>query len=378
MTKSKTSKQAPQMQSKQSTKMLKTDQKITAPAAKGIVTTTVEPQITRSSKGMRIKHRELYDGQIPGTAAFSVHETINLQPGLVNVFSWLAPQAAQWEQYKVHSMSIEYIPIVGSNVAGDIILSPDYSSDYGRVPTTEQSAVNSLGAVTNNVWNHHTMKLDVEAMMGLGPRRFVRSNAIAGDIKTFDVGQVFVCTNNCSTTNSIGKIFINYDIEFFVPIVGEQNEVVFTPNLTLFLGQASTQSFADNTGALAYYPYFDQRLLPDPLGILVNSPNPALGQYVPPAGCYRVSGVCSFINGTNEDTTVGIQIVVDQTPVTDFPKITVNSKAGAVSSPYMTVPFDGVLSLNGDQAVGIETDFIAATGPLNLQADRAWISFTLA
>jgi hypothetical protein len=355
---------------------VKTGQSVSAAAARGQTTTTTEPNISRTSKGMRIKHRELYDGHIPGSTNFTVYEIAQLQPGLKDTFSWLSTQAINWEQYRVHEMSIEYIPIVGSNTIGDIILSPDYSSNPGRIPATEAGAVNNLGAVTNNVWNPHTMKLDVAAMMGLGPRRFTRDVATAGDIKTFDVGQVFICTNNCANANAIGKIFISYDIEFYVPVVNNDDDLTINPQATLYLGQASNQTFVDNTGNTAYFVYYDNTITRDPLGIIANSPSPAFGQYVPPAGSYRMSGVFNFQDTAvvPEDVVISIDLFIGGVLQIDYP----DPDYSFVAGQSLIVPFDYVFDCNGSQAVGMAFSYISAVGPINARQNQGWLAFSLA
>jgi len=40
------------------------------------------------------------------------------------------------------------------------------------------------------------------------------------DIKTYDVGNLFVCTNGQANTNLIGELWIEYDVEFTTPQLG--------------------------------------------------------------------------------------------------------------------------------------------------------------
>jgi len=347
-----------------------------APSAVGIKTISTEPYISRTPRSMRIRHRELYNGAIPGSTTFTVQSTIQLQPGLNSNFPWLATQAYNWEQYKVHAMAIEYIPIVGSTTIGDVILSPDYDSSLARAPANEQQAVNTYGAVTNNVWNPHVMHLDPQTMMGLGPRRFIRTVNIPGDIKTYDVGQVFICTNNCANTNRVGKIFISYDIEFFLP---QTVETSLRASSSTFLQQFSYQTLTDNTGVIAYPVYFDQQTAGfDPFNIYALSQavaNPPLGQFYLPIGTWYAEG-CIYASDTHaggEDYAVQMTFNVGGTSVA-----TLTPNWVVTANQSVTMPFGIMFNVNGLQPFSVNLQFRAANGPLVINTADAYIRFSLA
>jgi len=177
---------------------------------------TLMPKITRTARSMRIAHRELVLSSVAGSTGFTVQNSLALNPGLTTTFPWLAPQAQQWEMYKVHRLRAEWIPIASTGTAGDVYLSPNYDASDPQ-PTTEVQAANNVNAVVDSVWKVLSCDLDPSSMMGLGPRKYVRPCAVAGDIKTFDIGKLFVCSNNEANTNTVGKLYLSYDFEFFTP-----------------------------------------------------------------------------------------------------------------------------------------------------------------
>jgi hypothetical protein len=75
------------------------------------------------------------------------------------------------------------------------------------------------GAVEDAPWREQYLLFDERSMHSMGPRKFVRSGLIAAaDLKTYDVGQLFACVIGCSdSVTSVGKIWVEYDVDLFVP-----------------------------------------------------------------------------------------------------------------------------------------------------------------
>lgn len=189
-----------------------------APVAVGTRIQTRAPQIQSRNNSTRVRmSSELVLAQVNSSVAFTVQQVIPLNPGFPNSFPWLSKTAVNWEQYRVHSLEFFWVPIAPTTAQGQVILSPSYDASDSP-PTTLTMAANNWGSVSFSVWEEQRLRLDIQSMMALGPRRFVRSQAMAGDIKTFDVGFLSVCTNNCAADgNPLGSLYVSYDIEFFIP-----------------------------------------------------------------------------------------------------------------------------------------------------------------
>lgn len=177
---------------------------------------TSEPKITASRGHSRIIHRELV-ASIAGTTAFTIAQTLALNPGIAATFPWLATQAVGWEQYRFNRLDFEYFTRTGSNVPGSIMLVPDYDAG-DSAPLTEQIASAFEDVVEDAPWKDLCCKLRPRAMHSMGPKKFVRTGPLpAGqDIKTTDVGNLFLATTD-GTAVSWGKLWVEYDIEFFTP-----------------------------------------------------------------------------------------------------------------------------------------------------------------
>lgn len=170
------------------------------------------------SGGMRIQHRELVD-DIVGSVAWGEAHFMELNPGLPHCFPWLSSIAKSFQQYRAAGpIKIEYIPSLATTSSGALYLSPCYVADEDQ-PDTEAEAANLQGTVSGSVWAPLSLVLPVKALMAIGPRKFIRTDMEAGDLKTFDMGFLQASSVGCGGATTIGRLFVTYDFEFFNPIV---------------------------------------------------------------------------------------------------------------------------------------------------------------
>jgi hypothetical protein len=133
-------------------------------------------------------------------------------------FPWLSVQAAGWEMYKFHKLKFCYYTRTGTATAGSVLLVPDYDAS-DPAPTTEMQASSYRDVIEEVPWiEEFSCALDAQAMMEPGNRKYVRTGPLGAnlDIKTYDGGNLFVCTTDGSAV-SWGKLWVEYEVEFFVP-----------------------------------------------------------------------------------------------------------------------------------------------------------------
>lgn len=199
-----------------------------APAALSKMMKSGSPKVRQSGDtGTRVIHRELVLENVTGSMAFAVKSAIALNPGLPASFPWLSSVAKNYDQYRVHRLIAEWVPIAPSSTQGSVLLSPDYDAT-DPAPGSEQAAANHADSKSFSVWSTCTLQLDPNRLMGLGPRRFVRTGPVPyQDLKVSDVGNIFVSTNNFAADGtSAGKLYLSYDIEFFAPEVSNPQGAV--------------------------------------------------------------------------------------------------------------------------------------------------------
>ncbi len=322
-----------------------------APVAIGVRSVSEEPKISRTARSMRIAHKELVGASVAGSTTFTVQNALALNPGLAATFPWLAPQAQQWEQYSCRRLALEWVPIAPTSTQGDVIISPDYDASDPQ-PTSEVQATNNYGAVTDSCWKRLMVELDVAAMMGLGPRKFVRPAAVAGDPKTFDLGKLFVCTNNETGTSAIGKFFLHYDFEFFVPQNSPNPDSV--PLQTSVFYNNSNVSLTN--GVWATIPW--DTTVYDPLSL-----GNASGTFTPPAGVYRIHAIVDGEDTASEAFDINVQILKNGSAVNgSVHRNGVGVAQGATN--MFSVATDFVLACNGTDTFEIQAKADGAAGTL--------------
>jgi hypothetical protein len=171
-------------------------------------------QIYRNSvDSCRIRHRELL-ASITGSTAFAVPFTFALNPGIAATAPWLALEAQGWEKYEFNSLKLCYYTRTGSSIPGSVILAPDYDA-ADAAPVSEQIASAYYGTEEDAPWKDIKLNFDKEELKG---KRYVRTSALGPnlDIKTYDVGNAFVCTTDGTAVNW-GKVWLEYDITLFNP-----------------------------------------------------------------------------------------------------------------------------------------------------------------
>jgi hypothetical protein len=180
---------------------------------------TGQAQIFRNGlDSCRIVHRELITS-VTGSVAFTVANTFPLNPGMNVTFPWLANEAAGWEKYKFNDVKFCYYTRTGSNVPGSLMLAPDYDAS-DAAPVSEVVASAYEDTEEDAPWKDICCHLQRAELMGDMQERYVRVGALAAnqDVKTYDCGNMFVCTVD-GTAVSWGKLWVEYDVTLITPHV---------------------------------------------------------------------------------------------------------------------------------------------------------------
>lgn len=256
--------------------------------------------IIREGKGTtRIRNSELIVPSILNNPNFTVQATIELNPGLSASFPWLSTVANNYEQYRFNTLSFCYISSASTNTTGDIYIIPEYDAD-DPPPTTETQASTFQGTVSDRVWNNLSMVMDNSAMMSPGPRKFVRQGNVAGDIKTYDSGLLYAATVSGANTQAVGKLYVEYDVEFFVPQTG--TFVPMSSQSSWFTITAGAQVLAAGPNLIAF-----DTIGADPLRIGIPTGVPL--QFKLPVGVYVYYLTVTFQDGNPLDSEVDYSIL---------------------------------------------------------------------
>jgi len=166
---------------------------------------------------------ELYSS-IPATASleFQLMHRIRLNPLSKGTFKWLPTIAQNFESYKFHKLRIRFENRCSTATPGSIIMSPSYdASDSSAQAASESLLFQNKGTKDFSVWKSGVLEVHCPSLNRLYKSHTCMSderyNLTAQDKKTIDPGQIFICLDGVPPATFTGKIFIDYDIEFFEP-----------------------------------------------------------------------------------------------------------------------------------------------------------------
>jgi len=152
------------------------------------------------------------------TLAFTA-ASFPLQPGLSTLFAWLAEQAINYQEYRFKRVCFRFETDQTTGIAGKVMyaFSPDAADP---TPVNKQEMLEYGIKGKSAVWQEFTMPVPVEE--ALGTRRYIRSGTLAAnlDIKTYDLGVLFVATSGVvAASANIGELYIQYEVELITPVV---------------------------------------------------------------------------------------------------------------------------------------------------------------
>jgi len=214
-----------------------------APSAIGGAVRTMPPQYTYSVSNdarIRVHHRELLV-DVAGSVAFAT-TSYSLNPGLAATFPWLYRQANLYESYRFDNLTVEYIPMKGSDKDGRVSLAIDFDAADAAPASMAVVGQYHLQA-SDRIWNPLAVRVDRADLEKFGTQRYVRNAAVAStDIKTYDVGNLYVSTVGCADTSDIGTIYLEFDVWFMTPQVEAEAANVAVESFYMFKTGAASKS----------------------------------------------------------------------------------------------------------------------------------------
>jgi len=157
-----------------------------------------------------------------GDGIFKTLARLRLNPGSRLTFPWLSVMAPLYETYRFRRIKFILVTRVPTTTTGNLVMSPDYDAADGEIAITEQFIFNNMGSTDSPIWEKsHTLNLSPQAMNRLYKSHVcmsdARFSATSQDAKTIDAGQVFICTDHSGSALTIGKLLVDYEVEFFNP-----------------------------------------------------------------------------------------------------------------------------------------------------------------
>lgn len=220
--------------------------KVNVPVAKAQIRKTVNPSIRNInlSGDIKVAHRE-FISDVNGSTGFSaVNFAVN--PGLSQAFPWLSCIARRYESYRFERLRFLFETSSPTTKTGSVLGVIDYDvSD--SAPSSKVQAMSYRSAVRSPPWSDFSMdskKSDLDKRSSY----FVRSKELSGiDLKLYDTGNFYLCTQGQDNTNSIGELYVEYVVSLMTPQLDDSSS-----DYLKLTGTSNSSPFATKTGNINY------------------------------------------------------------------------------------------------------------------------------
>lgn len=191
-----------------------------APTAQSLQVKVKDPSLNYSNnKGdgsLRVRHREYLRDIEPLLANTFQLWTYPINPGLSYLFKWLSNIGSMYESYKFHSLNFVFESSGSTSDRGTVMIAVDYDAS-DLPPVSKQDLMSYRGAVRSNVWSHCAFIASKDDLIKFGNQRYIRSGTVSGDIKTFDVGNLYIAVQGTAAAATLGEVYVEYDVSFYTP-----------------------------------------------------------------------------------------------------------------------------------------------------------------
>lgn len=331
------------------------NQSFNAAVSYGKQSKMLAPRISgRSANTVRIKHRELVEPALLGSTTFSLQETYVVNPGLSSSFPWLSGMASTWQEYELHALRYEFLTRVSTATAGSIMMSPDLDPT-NPPPNNEISTSNNPSTVEGPVWHDLICNVNLKGSKAVS-KRFVRTGPEVGDAHLFDALTMYIITSDCANSNPIGKIWVEYDVSFYLPVVTPSDPI--SRGCSMFVNTAAQILTITIPQAVLF-----GTAVCNPFEISYNG-----GGFTPPRGMYIIHVKVTFYDGVGSDC---------------FLTLNKNGSALAVPSPSRTAVAANAMcgtfhcvSCDGNDIIDVIVTTTSTTTQVNGSGEAA-IIFTL-
>jgi len=291
--------------------------------ANNVVTGSRKAIHRKTQFGEIVTHEELFSTVSGNTGVFSTSNSFNFNPGIKTLFPYLANTAKGYQQYAIRRLYFDYRTTTANTSAGLLIMAFDYDVDDPD-PATLSDFSNLSAFIQGVSYSNLRLELDPKALMGIGPRRFVRS-AMYSDLHAYDAGWFIYGVGGQASSASIGNVYVGYEVEFFQSVSPNIANTVFPANVSVFRNNTSFSianaapnapwtgwAIINNTnGANSWDPMAFSTGY-NGLGV------PANGSFSPFSGVYYVTLTyrVQYNNNTRAGFGVGFNFTAGSTPVT--------------------------------------------------------------
>jgi hypothetical protein len=191
---------------------------VSQPVRTSVVVRNTGARINGTNGRIRVAHRECI-AAVTGKIAFNAAQVFALNPGLASTFPWLSGIAARYNHYKFKRLVFRFVSGTSTSITGELALVPVFDA-ADPAPASWNVAMQSGAAVSTPVWKNVSINVLKDQFAHTDDEYYVRSEALSSnlDIKTYDVGNLFVCVQGQAADDGhLGQLYVDYIVDFTSP-----------------------------------------------------------------------------------------------------------------------------------------------------------------
>jgi len=261
-----------------------------------VLRTRTNPRQRQKKNGVfNVSHRE-YVGDVGGSITYlAVGYDIN--PGLAGTFPWLSKIAQSYDHYDIRSLKFEYVPRVATSTPGTVgfVFEPDV---LDTAPETLARALSYPCTDSASPWTPVYCPIPHRLLHSIPGQKTVRETRIAGDLRIWDSGRLYIISEGQANTNTIGQLYVTYDVDLMGPQLHSHTAENY-PASTMFLYAGTATGTQTFTTATPKFMLWEFDAVNNCLGLEFGASDDIITL---PRGCYRFSATLS-INQTTATLT---------------------------------------------------------------------------
>lgn len=188
---------------------------VSAPLSTGTIVRTSRNR-TSGGGNFKVHHREYLSNVQGATLANRSGWAIN--PGLAQFAPWMSKLAYNFEHYRLKRCRFEFLTNSATDRNGRVTFGFIPDNDVDAVLPNNQAEMTAIGdTVSGVVWTSITYDVQSQGW------KLVRTADTGAneDLTLFDNGVVLLMVSDCSSTDIIGDVYIDYEFEFKDPILAD-------------------------------------------------------------------------------------------------------------------------------------------------------------
>jgi hypothetical protein len=183
------------------------------------------PSMHNNGQSVIIRHKEFL-GEITAASAFTVQETLEINPGNLRTFPWLSSIATKFQEYSIKGMVFHYIPSSGTYTTtnpavGTVMMQTSYRAS-DTPPASKVEMLNEYWSTESIPSEAFCHPIECDPQENPFKIQYIRAGAPpSGDSRLmYDLGVVSVAVSGCPASNYVlGDLWVSYEIELKKPVV---------------------------------------------------------------------------------------------------------------------------------------------------------------